>query len=193
MSRFAGLLLTALLLLLPPASARAADSLQVADWLGRPGVRMVAVEFYSTTCLPCMKAMPKWAALKDKYRKQGLRVVVVNTLDPEGGCRGIGWAPDETVCDLEGRIGDSFRLNGQMPAAFLWSWQGNLLVHKGHVAEVEVAIQKDLQDAPRLAIEAGPGVEAAVVAALRERLADDGKLTKTGMTVPLSSRQATGA
>jgi len=35
------------------------NSLQVADWLGRPNVRLVAVEFYANWCQPCMKAMPR--------------------------------------------------------------------------------------------------------------------------------------
>ena len=163
--------------LLLAQTASAGDSLDLGDWLGRPTVRLVAVEFYATWCKPCMEAMPQWAALKDEYRKQGLRVVVVNTLDPQGGCHGIGWSPDETVCDLEGHIADSFRLNGQLPAAFLWSWQGNLLVQKGHIGEVEKAVAQYFNDAPRLAIEAGAGIGNDVVAALRERLDDGGKLT----------------
>ena len=70
-----------------PRPVLCGDSLDVAEWLGWPGVKLVAVEFYATWCKPCMEAMPRWAALKDKYRAQGLRVVVVNTLDPQGGCQ----------------------------------------------------------------------------------------------------------
>ncbi len=66
-------------------SAQAGESLQIGDWLARPGVRLVAVEFYATWCKPCMEAMPRWKALKEKYYKDGLRVIVVNTQDPEAG------------------------------------------------------------------------------------------------------------
>ncbi len=155
-----GLLALGLAMLAPPVQA--GEDLNLGDWLGRSGVKLFAVECYATWCKPCMEAMPRWAALKDKYRKQGLLVVGVNTLDPQGGCRGIGWSPDDTVCDLEGRVADSFRLNGQLPAAFLWSWQGNLLVQKGHVAEVEREVERYLRDAPRVAMEAGAGIGPAV-------------------------------
>ncbi len=194
-----GSLFLALSLALITPAAQASEDLTLTDWLGRPGVKLVVVEFYATWCKPCMEAMPRWAALKEKYRKQGLRVIVVNTLDPQGGCRGIGWSPDETVCDLEGRVADSFRLNGQLPAAFLWSWQGNLLVQKGHVAEVEREVERYLLEAPRVAVEAGAGVGPAEIAALRERLAVDGKLTvvagdaeRTLLAKALRKQQAPG-
>ena len=170
-------LLVALLTSLFPGVSHASEELALGDWLARPGVRMVAVEFYATWCKPCMEAMPRWAALKAKYRKQGVRVIVVNTLDPEGGCRAIGWSPDDTVCDLDGHIAEAFALKGKLPAAYLWSWQGNLLVQKGHVGEVEQAIAAYLQEAPRVAIAGAPGIGPEVLAALRERLDDSGKIT----------------
>ena len=135
----ASAVLFAFALVIPSNEAQASEDLDVAKVLARPGVRLVAVEFYATWCEPCMKAMPRWKALKEKYSKQGLRVVVVNTLDPNAGCRSIGWVPDESVCDLEGTVSENFQLKGQLPAAFLWSWQGNLLVKAGHIDEVEKA------------------------------------------------------
>ncbi len=165
-----------LALVVPSSEARAGEDLDVAKVLARPGVRLVAVEFYATWCEPCMKAMPRWKALKEKYAKQGLRVVVVNTLDPNAGCRSIGWVPDESVCDLEGEVSERFQLKGQLPAAFLWSWQGNLLVKAGHIDEVERAIEKYLGEAPRVSLEVGEGVPAAVAAAVKEELLDGGKV-----------------
>ncbi len=165
-----------LLTTLLATSARAADDLDIRDWLSRPGVRAVAVEFYATWCKPCMAAMPRWAALKEKYRKQGLRVVVVNTKDPEGGCRSLGWSPDETVCDLDGHVSESLGLSGQLPAAFVWTWQGAMLVRQGHIAEVETALDRYFHDAPRVALELGAGVGPDVATAVRERLTDSGKL-----------------
>ncbi len=140
----AAVVLFALALVVRSNEARASEELDVKSVLARPGVRLVAVEFYATWCEPCMKAMPRWKALKEKYYRQGLRVVVVNTLDPNAGCRSIGWVPDETVCDLEGTVSENFQLKGQLPAAFLWSWQGNLLVRAGHIEEVEIAVEKYL-------------------------------------------------
>ncbi len=120
-----------------PASVSAAGKLDVPKWLNRPGVKLLAVEFYATWCTPCMEAVPRWKALHEKYRNQGFRLVVVNTLDPGGQCKSVGWNPDDYVCDLDGRIANAFGVGGGLPAAFLWSWQGNLLLRKGHIDAAE--------------------------------------------------------
>ena len=65
-----------------PSLAHADDTLDVQSWLNRPGVRLLAVEFYATWCKPCMKAVPRWKALHEKYADEGLRLVVVATRDP---------------------------------------------------------------------------------------------------------------
>ncbi|MBI2373338.1 MAG: SUMF1/EgtB/PvdO family nonheme iron enzyme [Deltaproteobacteria bacterium] len=132
-----------------------AGGLDVKDWLARPGVRLVAVEFFATWCEPCMKAVPRWKALHEKYREQGLRLVVVSTQDPDGSCLNPGWNPDDVVCDTEGAIADAYGTAGKLPAAFLWSWQGHLLVRAGHVAEVEAGIDGWLASTPRVLVETG--------------------------------------
>ena len=171
-----GWVLIAFAALILPRSVRASEDLDVAKVLARPGVRLVAVEFYATWCEPCMKAMPRWKALKEKYFKDGLRVVVVNTLDPDGGCRSLGWVPDESVCDLEGQVNEALRIGGKLPAAFLWSWQGNLLVQAGHIDEVERAIDKYLAEAPRVSVDVGEGVPSTLATAVREAILDSGKV-----------------
>ena len=176
MHRLLFLTVLAWVLVISPRAAHAGDTLNVQDWLSQPGVRLVAVEFYATWCKPCMEAMPRWKKLKEKYASQGLRVVVVNTQDPDGGCRSLPFVPDETVCDLDGYISDGFGLQGKLPSAFLWSWQGNLLVSKGHIDEVEHAVEAYLKDAPRVVIEAAADVPADAAAGVRERLTDDGKV-----------------
>ncbi len=172
----AALALAALLFVFAPKAANAGENLNVQDWLARPGVRLVAVEFYATWCKPCMDAMPRWKALREKYAAQGLRVIVVNTQDPDGGCRALPFVPDESVCDLEGHVADSFRLQGKLPSAYLWSWQGNLLVSKGHIEEVEKAVEAYFQAAPRVVVEPSPEVDASLATLVRDRLADDGKV-----------------
>lgn len=152
-----------------------AGELDVRGWLDRPGTRLLAVEFYATWCEPCMKAVPRWKALHEKYRAQGLRLVVVSTLDPEGQCVNPGWMPDETVCDTEGKIAEAFGLGGKLPAAFVWSWQGNLLVSHGHVDEAERAIEAYLQKSPRLVLDSSIGVPG-LRDVVREQLLARGKL-----------------
>ena len=89
----------ALLLSLP-----CSPGFEVSTWLDRPGVKLLAVEFYATWCKPCMAAVPRWKALHEKHRDDGLRLVVVATQDPKAGCANPGWNPDDVVCDDDGAI-----------------------------------------------------------------------------------------
>lgn len=165
-----------------PSDGRAGGSLDVARWLDRPGVRLLAVELYATWCKPCMAAVPRWKALHEKYRKEGLRLVVVATQDPGGACTNPGWSPDEVVCDDDGVIAKALGAGDTLPAAFLWTWQGQLLVRKGHVDEVEGAIKEWMRSAPRVEVDVreiakGAGItKGALVDMIREKLGDDQKL-----------------
>ena len=139
--------------LLTPCNAHASDGLDVRAWLSRPGVRMLAVELYATHCKPCMKAVPRWKRLHEKYRHQGLRLVVIAVQDPGGICKNPGWNPDDMVCDSEGHVAQALGAGDELPAAFLWSWRGSLLVRKGHVDEVEAAVERELAALPRLTLD----------------------------------------
>ena len=165
----------ALLATVSPA-AHAADSLDIGALLAERGTRLLVVEFYATWCGPCMAAMPRWRALKEKFATQGLRIVVVNTQDPDGGCKALPFSPDVAMCDLEGNMANGMSVGGKLPAAFLWSWQGNLLVQKGHVDAVEQQIERYLRAAPRVLLQKDKDVPAAALVAVREALARDGKV-----------------
>ena len=65
------------------ASAQA-QNLDPNAWLRRPGVKLLAVEFYATWCKPCIKAMPKLQEIYDQYSERGLPVVGVNEDGPRG-------------------------------------------------------------------------------------------------------------
>ena len=171
-------LLLALLALpcLAPRPAHAADSIEIPALLAERGTRLLVVEFYATWCQPCMAAMPRWKAIKEKYAAQGLRIAVVNSQDPDGGCKALPFSPDASYCDLEGHIANAMGVGGKLPAAFLWSWQGNLLVQRGHVDAVEAQIERYLQTAPRVLVQKGNGATDAAMLAVREALTRDGKV-----------------
>lgn len=181
MRRLALLSPAALLLTVLPAAALAAG-LDIDAWLRRPGVRLVAVEFYATWCKPCMAAVPRWRALHERYRKDGLRLVVVATQDADGACSNPGWAPDEVVCDDDGFLAGRFGADS-LPAAFLWSWQGHLLGNKVHVDEVERTIEAWARSTPRVDVEVdsiarGAGVtQKALLGLVRNELHRSDKLT----------------
>lgn len=137
--------------LLAAGEARAFSTLDIPGELGEAGVKLVAVEFYATWCGPCQAAVPKWKALQEKYRSRGLRLVVVS-VQSEGTCANPDWTPDAVVCDAEGNISQRWKAS-QLPQAFLWSWQGNLLVEHGGIEQVERAIEAYFRETPRILID----------------------------------------
>ena len=154
----------------PPIPCR----LKIGSLLDRSGVKLVAVEFYATWCKPCMAAVPRWKALHDRYRSQGLRLIVINTQDPNGACSAPGWAPDELICDLEGHIAEAMKVSN-LPSAFLYSWQGNTLVERAHIEEVEREIEAYMLRNPRVRVDAKG--QAALETIIRNELARKGKFT----------------
>jgi len=155
---FSALLLSSFL----SSAALAAESLNIERELSRPGVKLLAVDVYATWCEPCMKAMPKWKALREQYRDQGLRVIMVHTQDPGKPCgEGVSDFADDVICDEKGYMANWLRVRESLPAAFLWSWQGNMLVKTGHIEKVEAEVQDYLSSVPRVSIEArGPDGQA---------------------------------
>lgn len=144
--------LATLLLAAPAAHAGDWDQLDIEAMLHQPNVKLVAIDFFATWCKPCMAAVPKWKKLHQKYRRKGLRFVVVS-VQSEGACaRPPDWNPDKVICDYDGKIADQWKAS-DLPQAFLFSWQGNLLVHMGHVEQVEKAIVRYFQDVPRILLE----------------------------------------
>ncbi len=176
--------LLAAITLLAAQPAHADGGLSPESELLRPAVRLLAVEFYATWCAPCMEAVPKWKALHDKYREKGLRLVVVAVQD-DGRCANVGWSPDRTICDEDGHISDAYRIGQNLPAAFLWSWTGKLLVQRGTVEQVAAAVDAELATLPRVTVGIDrKGADAValgeVVGLLRSELRKTGKLEVVG-------------
>ncbi len=146
--------LLAALASLAATTATAAD-FPLQRWLDEPDVKLVAVEFYADWCQPCKAAAPKWEALRRRYASQGLKLVVVNVTDKSAadrGCTELPWNPAVSLCDPA--IGKRLGVKS-LPEAFVWSWQGNLLVARGqHVDKIERVIRRYLADNPRVRVEA---------------------------------------
>lgn len=143
-------LLVLLHVTLTPSTALAQGGLDLKDWLTRPGVKLVAVEFYATWCKPCMKAVPQWKALHEKYRARGLRLLVVSVQD-QGMCAAPDWNPDAVICDEEGHLQAAWKAD-VLPQAFLWSWQGNLLQAHAPVERLEEAVLHYFETSPRIVV-----------------------------------------
>jgi len=140
-----------LLVTLLPGRSAAWENLDVEAMLRRPGVKLVAVDFYATWCAPCNAAIPKWKKLQERYRSRGLRLIVVS-VKSEGACTDPGWAPDKMVCDEEGIIQERWGAD-TLPQAFLWSWQGQLLASHATAEQVEQHIEEYFRATPRIAVD----------------------------------------
>ena len=121
-------------------SAMVGDAFDLQAELSRPGVKLLVVEFYATWCKPCMEAVPKWKKLHEKYGPKGLRFIVVS-IGNNGQCSNPSWSPDRTFCDVEGAIQAEWDV-ADLPQAFLYSWQGDLLAERAHVEQIEDAIER---------------------------------------------------
>ncbi len=143
------ILVTALTMPLSPASA---GDLNVEAELSVPGTKLLVVELFATWCGPCMDAVPRWEALRRRYADKGLRFVVVSVKDDVEQCKNVPWRPDVLLCDEDGSIANEFGVDA-LPAAFLWTWQGNVLEERVHVEEVEQKIAGWMAKLPRVEVE----------------------------------------
>jgi formylglycine-generating enzyme len=144
--------LSVLLSCCPPLASAAERGGEIVphDWLARPGVKLLAVEFYADWCMPCKKAVPRWQALREKYGPRGLRLVVVTVDSAE--CTPRGLVPDQAVCDNDAELSRQWDAT-ELPQAFLWAWPGQVLVEHGTVEAVEKAVESYFQTAPRIVVE----------------------------------------
>lgn len=157
-----------------PSAVRAWDNLDIPAELRRPGVRLVVVEFYADWCKPCKAAVPQWNRLHERYKDRGLRLLVVSVGDG-ATCSNPGWQPDKVVCDFDGKLQTAFGAD-TLPQAFLYSWQGNLLVKNGHFEEVKKAVEAYYKSSPRILVGAPEDQDGKRVrngAALRETVRTD--------------------
>lgn len=118
----------------------ATPTIDLAAELAEPGVKLAVLEFYADWCAPCKAAVPKWRALHEKYRARGLRFFVV-TDKASSGCSDPGWTPDRVLCDEGDRLKQDYGVT-TLPQAFVYSWQGKLLVERAHVEQVEAVIER---------------------------------------------------
>ena len=90
--------------------------------------------------------------MQEKYGDKGFKLIVVS-VQSDGNCsQPPQWNPDKIVCDYDGKIADAWHAN-DLPQAFLWSWQGNMLVAHGTVDNVATAVENYFKKIPRVYVE----------------------------------------
>ena len=87
------------------------SELRLSDLRGQP----VVLNFWATWCAPCRKEIPQFVDASERFRDQGLVVVGVNLQEGKSIVR--PYADDfgmdfPIVIDVDGEVGDGFRLLG---------------------------------------------------------------------------------
>ena len=204
-STFASLLAGLFLLVIPVLCHASANPsiLDIQEELSRPGVKLVVVEFYATWCKPCMDAIPKWQELHRKYKRSGLRFIVVSA--DEGLCSKADWAPDATYCDTDGILQSQFEIR-DLPTSLLFSWDGNIALRSHRIEPVEKAIENYFSNTTykiqvdqvevvgdKYALASNPvWVRDAIVARMRERSKFD-VVTEAQSSLPQKQADTCGA
>ena len=185
-----------LLLVLGTISARSKfNETAIKGELRKPGVKLVAIDFYMTGCPPCDAAIPVWKKLKKEYG-DALKLIVVAPQRDDGTCNVRDWRPDKMVCDEDMEIAGSWGVK-DFPQAFLYSWHNNdPLVKLGHVNDVEKAIKEYFKHIPRVAIDADkssknlvPMVEEALIMNSKIELVSDESDRQTLLAAKKKSHQ----
>jgi cytochrome c biogenesis protein CcmG, thiol:disulfide interchange protein DsbE len=125
---------------------------------GQPAISMselkgktVYVDFWASWCAPCLKSLPLYNAMYEKYQDQGLEVVAINVDNPvEDGLDFLIDTPLDFLIpsDPDGETAELFQVIG-MPTSYLISPDGTVeLVHmgfrNGDMEIIEAAIEKTL-------------------------------------------------
>ena len=128
----------------------------VATQLQDPGTRLVAVDFFGTWCVPCAKEVSVWRDLQEQYGPRGFRLIVVSVASDGSttppGFRGSLWQPDDVVRDDDQAIKERWQLP-EMPSAYLWAWDGGLIVKWQRAAQVKERVERYFRSALKIFVE----------------------------------------
>ncbi|MFJ3055357.1 cytochrome c biogenesis protein DipZ [Herbaspirillum sp. NPDC087042] len=154
------------------------------QWLNSPPLtaeqlrgKVVLVDFWTYSCINCIRTLPYVRAWAEKYKDQGLVVIGVHTPEFafEKKIDNVRKAVDEFHLGFPVAVDSDFRLwrafdNNYWPAFYLADAQGRLRYHQfgeGHYAQSEQAIRELLREAgsdqaaAALSAPDAPGIQAA--------------------------------
>ena len=100
--------------------------------------KVVIVDFWASWCSPCLKALPSFAELHEKYAAQGLVVIAVNVDEDKAAMDGFlkkTPLPFAIVRDAEEKLQKRMDLDG-LPVTYIVDRQGVIqVIHDGFVGD----------------------------------------------------------
>jgi thiol-disulfide isomerase/thioredoxin len=93
----------------------------------------VLLDFWATWCAPCKVAMPRWAALAERYADHGVQLVAVSQDDPRSQPKILPYMRSQgfdfpALLDGEKQVGRKYRVNN-LPTTFLIGADGTIVTH----------------------------------------------------------------
>ncbi len=119
------------------------DTVRLSDHLGK---KVILIDFWSTTCDPCLLAMPQLVALYEKHKSQGFIVLAVSVDGPETLAQVRAVVHDKkmsfpVLLDEETDVMARYNPKRELPFTVVISRSGSI-VHKrgGHDGTIEAVI-----------------------------------------------------
>lgn len=97
----------------------------------------VVVDFWATWCAPCKRALPRYQAIYDKYREQGLSILAVSQDDPRSQAKIGAFFKSQkltfpALLDGDKKAGRLFGVQ-TLPVTIVISQEGRVVaVHNGY-------------------------------------------------------------
>ena len=130
------------------------DKKTIDNELKKPGVKLVAVDFYMDGCPPCEEAIGKWKELQKKYGKRGFKLFVVYYSKDKSCSLPENWIPDRVICDKDESIAKhKYWKVKDYPQTFVFNWMHERTSYD-KIKEVENEVQSFFdKDAPRVYVD----------------------------------------
>jgi peroxiredoxin len=130
-------------------------TVRLSDYLGK---KVVLIDFWSTTCHPCLQEMPELVALYHKYKDRGFVILGVATDDPDTRAQVSAEVRSKkmdfpVLLDDETVVLDRYNPKGELPFAVLIDRRGSIVLKR---ASYQAGDEKSMQTL-RAAIEQALG------------------------------------
>jgi len=133
------------------------DSVSLSDFAGD---KVVLLDFWSTTCDPCLAEMPELIALYEEKKEQGFEILAISTDGPEtlanvtATVSKIGM-PFPVLLDKETEVMDRYNPKGELPFTVVVDRHGHIVLKRASYQAGDKKSMQSLVDAINGALAGG--------------------------------------